>query len=127
MSERNGTITTPDGNRIGIHADIESTSKLLIDIAKSTDSSERSKKVISLTFRNLHEVFDEERAMCFVECIRVMLGSDVLVISMDNGQVIIAEDHTRRSTSYDGLVELAKQAIARVATIAAVDYDVSVR
>ena len=108
---------------------IESKPKLLVDIAKSTDSSEGAVKMISLTFRNLYEVFDrdEERAMCFVECICVMLGSDVLVISMDNGQVIIAEDHTRRSTSYDGLVELAKQAIARVATVAGIDYVVSAR
>ena len=108
---------------------IESKPKLMIDIAKSTDSSKGTVRMISLTFRNLHEVFDrdEERAMRIVECIRVMLGSDVLVISVDNGQVIIAEDHTRRSTSYDGLVELAKQAIARVATVAGIDYVVSAR
>lgn len=107
----------------------ESKPRLLIDIAKSKDSSEKSRKVILLTFRHLYEVFDrdEERAMSFVECICVMLGSDVLVISMDNGQVIIAEDHTRRSTSYDGLVELAKQAIARVATVVGIDYVVSAR
>ena len=107
----------------------ESKPRLLIDIAKSADSSEGAKKVVLLTFSNLYEVFDrdEERATAFVECICVMLGSDVLVIPMNNDQIIIAEDHTRRSTSYDGLVEHVKQAIAHVATVVAIDHVVSVR
>ena len=40
MSERNGTINTPAGNRIAIKVDIESAPRLLIDIVKFTDSSE---------------------------------------------------------------------------------------
>ena len=135
MSKRNGTINTPDGNRIAISVDIESAPRLLIDIVKSTDSSEGAMKMISLTFRHLYEVFDrdEERAMSFVGCICVMCIAstkfdDVLVIPMNNDQMIMAEALTaHHPVGHDELVELAKRAIARVATIAAVDYDVSVR
>ena len=107
----------------------ESKPKLLIDIAKSTDSSEGAMKVISLSFRHLYEAFDrdEERAMAFVECITSTKFDDVLVISMSNDQVIMAEALACRQVGHDKLVELAKQAIARVATAVAVDYVVGVR
>ena len=107
----------------------ESKPKLLIDIAKSTDSSERAMKVISLSFRHLYEAFDrdEERATAFVECIASTKFDDVLVIPMSNDQVIMAEAFASRQVGHDKLVELAKQAIARVATAVAVDYVVSVR
>ena len=107
----------------------ESKPKLLIDIAKSTDSSEGAMKVISLSFRHLYEAFDrdEERAMAFVECITSTKFDDVLVISMSNDQVIMAEALACRQVGHDKLVELAKQAIARVATAVAINYVVSVR
>ena len=109
----------------------ESKPKLMIDIAKSTDSSEWAMKMISLTFRNLYEAFDrdEERAMLFVKSIcSASTNVYVLAIPMNNDQVIMAEAlATLHPVGHDVLVELAKQAIARVATIAAVDYDVSVR
>ena len=120
---------TPDGNRIAINVDIESKPKLLIDIATSTDSSEGAMKVISLTFRHLYEAFDrdEKRAVAFVECIASTKFDNVLVISMSNDQVIMAEALARCPVGHDKLVELAKQAIARVATAVAIDYVVSVR
>ena len=107
----------------------ESKPKLLIDIAKSTDSSERAMKVISLTFRHLYEAFDrdEERAMAFVACIASTKFDDVLMIPMSNDQVIMAEALACRQVGHDKLVELAKQAIARVATAVAINYVVSVR
>ena len=110
---------------------VESKPKLMIDIAKSTDWSEGAARMISLTFRNLYEVFNrnEERAMRFVKCIYIYASANayVLVIPMNNDQVIMAEALAARNpVGHDELVELAKQAIARVATIAAVDYDVSV-
>ena len=103
--------------------------KLLIDIAKSTDSSEGAMKMISLTFRHLYEAFDrdEERATAFVECIASTKFDDVQVIPMSNDQVIMAEAFACRQVGHDKLVELAKQAIARVATAVAIDYVVSVR
>ena len=136
MSERNGTINTPAGNRIAIKVDIESAPRLLIDIVKFTDSSEGAMKMISLTFRNLHEVFDrhEEQAMSFVGCICVMCIAlakfdDVLVIPMNNDQMIMAEALLAacHPVGHDELVECAKQVIAYVARCFAVDYAVSVR
>ena len=111
---------------------IESKPKLMIDIAKSTDSSKGTVRMISLTFRNLHEVFDrdEERAMRIVKCIDIYASPypGVLVIPMNNDQMIMAEALTaHHPVGHDELVELAKQAIARVATVAGINYVVSVR
>lgn len=87
--------------------------------------------MISLTFRNLYEAFDrdEERAMGFVKGVASTKLNDVLVVPMNNDQVIMVEVLSSRPVGHDKLklVELAKRAIARVATITAVDYDVSVR
>ena len=107
----------------------ESKPKLLIDIAKSTDSSEGAMKVISLGFRHLYEVFDrdEKRAMAFVECIASTKFDNVLVIPMSNDQVIMAEALACCPVGHDKLVELAKQTVARVAAAAAVDCVVNVR
>lgn len=103
--------------------------RLLIDIAESTDSSERAMKAISLSFRHLYEAFDcdEERAMAFVECIASTKLDDVQAIPMSNDQVIMAEAFASHRVGNDKLVELAQQVIARVATAVAVDYVVSVR
>lgn len=103
--------------------------RLLIDIATSTNSSERTMKAISLSFHHLYEAFDrdEERAMAFVECIASTKLDDVQVIPMNNDQVIMAEAFASHRVGNDRLVELAQQAIARVATAVAVDYVVSVR
>ena len=107
----------------------ESKPRLLIDIAKSTDSSERAMKVISLSFRHLYEAFDrdEERATAFVACIASTKFDDVQVIPMSNDQVIMAEAFACPQVGHDKLVELAKEAVARVATAVSIDYVVSVR
>ena len=107
----------------------ESKPKLLIDIATPKDSSEGTARMISLTSRNLHEVFDEERAMRFVKGICTVASANdyVLVVPMNNDQVIMVEVLASCPVGHDKLVELAKQAIARVATVAGIDYVVSAR
>ena len=107
----------------------ESKPRLLIDIAKSTDLSKKAKKAILLTFSHLYEAFDrdEERAMAFVKCIASTKLNDVLVISMSNGQVIMAEAYISCPVGHDKLVELAEQTIACVAAATAIDYVVNVR
>lgn len=103
--------------------------RLLIDIAKSTNSSEGAMEAISLSFRNLYEALDrdEKRAMAFVECITSTKYDDVQMVSMSNGQVIMAQAFACRPVGHDKLVALAMLAIARVARMVAVDYDISVR
>lgn len=110
----------------------ESKPKLMIDIDKSTDSSERAMNMISLTFRNLYEAFDrdEERAMRFVKsiCIFASANDYVLAVPMNNDQVIMAEAlPLLHPVGHYELVEVAKKAIASVARCFAVDYAVSVR
>ena len=104
--------------------------KLLIDIAKSTYSTEEAMEAISLTFHNLHEVFDHDKVwpMFFAECIASTKFDNVLTIQISNDQVIMVGTCVSCPVGHDGLVKLAKQAIERVArSPLSVDYVVSVR
>ena len=105
--------------------------RLLIDIAKSTYSSEEAMEAISLTFHNLYEAFDHDKvwATFFVGCIASTKFDDVLTIQMSDDPVIMVGTCVSCPVGHDGLVKFAKQAIERVARspLSVVDYAVSVR